>query len=153
MQNDERGMQKDPADTTLLSSLITRPPEQRAREFKYRFAQSLVFGLPVLALQRYGRALGWVEADRWVGLLQLVLAGWVLYVASAGMLFEGVLTLRRRVSADLLVALAAVTAYVLSISAVAAALFGRTPRWPPRFDAVVALLIFWSAVRWWWLSR
>jgi cation transport ATPase len=134
-------------------TLIARPREQRAREFKYRFAQSLVFGLPVLALQRFGRALGWVEADRWVGLLQLVLAGWVLYVAAAGLLFEGILTRRRRVSADLIVALAAVAAFVLSISAVAATLFGRTPRWSPRFDAVVALLIFWSGVRWWWLSR
>src|SRR3954466_3838186 len=74
-----------------FETLLNRPREQRVREFKYRFAQSAVFGLPVLALQRFGPALGGAESPRWVGVLQLLLAGWVVYVGAAGMLFEGAL--------------------------------------------------------------
>jgi cation transport ATPase len=135
-----------------IESLLTRPIDQRIREFKYRFAQATVFGLPVLALQRYGRSLGWVEADRWVGLLQLALTGWVVYVAAAGMLFEGiVLLLRRRIQIDFIVALIAVALYLVSIASIAHLIFRGRLWFPPRFDAVVALLIVWCGGRWWWL--
>src|SRR5687767_3056847 len=76
-----------PVDT--LQSLLDRPVSERLRESKYRFAQSVVFGLPVLALQWFGYRLGGTEADRWIGLLQLLLAGWIMYVGAAGLLFEG----------------------------------------------------------------
>jgi cation transport ATPase len=137
-----------------FESLLNRPREQRVREFKYRFAQSVVFGLPVLALQRYGPALGWVEAGRWVGVLQLLLAGWVVYVAAAGMLFEGIVTLARRLPgarADFVIALIAVVVYLLSAVSIAHLILRGTPWFPARFDVVVALLILWCGGRWWWL--
>src|ERR1700712_820939 len=98
-----------------IQSLLHRPLEQRVREFKYRFAQSVVFGLPVLALQRYGPQLGWVEANRWVGVIQMLMAGWVVYVAAAGMLFEGIFLLPGKIAADLFVAIAAVGFYLISV--------------------------------------
>jgi cation transport ATPase len=135
-----------------IESLLTRPIDQRIREFKYRFAQAVVFGLPVLALQRFGRALGWVEGDRWVGLMQLALAGWVVYVAAAGMLFEGIVLLaRRQLRIDLIIALIALTLYFLSAASIARLVVRGSLWFPPRFDAVVALLIVWCGVRWWWL--
>src|SRR3954471_24566181 len=88
------------AEIQNANSLLSRPPEQRRMEFRYRFAQSVVFGLPVLALQRYGGALGPTDSERWVSLLSALLAGWVLYV-NLGMLVEGLITLRDRgVSGD-----------------------------------------------------
>jgi cation transport ATPase len=135
-----------------IESLLARPLDQRIREFKYRFAQAVVFGLPVLALQRYGRSLGWVEADRWVGLLQLALTGWVVYVAAAGMLFEGfVLLVRRRIQIDFIIALIAVALFLVSAASIAHLIFRGSLWFPPRFDAVVALLIVWCGWRWWWL--
>ena len=74
-----------------------------------------MFGLPVLALQWKGTALGGAEADRWVGILQALLAGWVVYVGAAGMLFEGLILLPRRVMAELIPALLAVAAYLFSL--------------------------------------
>ena len=47
-----------------VSDLLDRPPEQRLREYKYRFSQSIVFGLPVIALQLWGRALGTTDVLR-----------------------------------------------------------------------------------------
>src|SRR5688572_5630049 len=79
-----------------LETMLSRPLDQRVREHKYRFAQAAVFGLPVLGLQYFGHKLGGPEAGKWVGLLQALLAGWVMYVGAAGMLFEGILLLRRR---------------------------------------------------------
>jgi cation transport ATPase len=141
-----------PPAPNSIESLLNRPLDQRIREFKYRFAQAVVFGLPVLALQQYGRALGWVEADRWVGLLQLALTGWVAYVAAAGMLFEGIVLLaRRQLRTDLIVALLAGALYVLSAASIAHLVFRGSIWFPSRFDAVVALLIVWCGGRWWWL--
>ena len=101
-----------------VHDLLARPDEQRLREYKYRFSQSVVFGVPVIALQFFGARLGPVDSGRWVSLLQALLAGWIVYV-NLGMLFEGILLLRERVSADLIVAAIAVALYVASaISAV-----------------------------------
>src|SRR5437867_3364487 len=88
--------------TSDLQSVLSRPPQERQREHRYRFAQTLIFGLPVLALQWFGRRLGGEEQDRWIGLLQALLTGWIVYVGAAGLAFEGLLLLRRRVTGALL---------------------------------------------------
>jgi cation transport ATPase len=136
-----------------IQSLLQRPLDQRVREFKYRFAQSVVFGLPVLALQRFGSALGWVEADRWVGVLQMLLAGWVVYVAAAGLLFEGILLLPGKISADLFVAVGAVAFYLFSVVGVMQILLQAKSWHEPMFHVSILLLIPWSGLRWWQLSR
>ena len=81
-----------------LAAILNRPASERLREYKYRFAQSTVFGLPVIALHYLGPTLGGPEAGRWSGLFQLLLTGWVMYVGVVGMLIEGIL--RRRLTAD-----------------------------------------------------
>ena len=136
-----------------IQALLQRPLDQRVREFKYRFAQSVVFGLPVLALQRFGSALGWVEADRWVGVLQMLLAGWVVYVAAAGLLFEGILLLPGKISADLFVAVGAVAFYLFSVVGVMQVLLQAKPWHAPLFHVSILLLIPWSGLRWWQLTR
>jgi cation transport ATPase len=112
-----------------------------------------VFGLPVVALQVWGRSLGGREAGRWVGGFQALLAGWVLYVAAAGMLFEGLLQLRRgRLRADLIVATAAAALYIYSAVTLGRMLFAATPG-RPMFDVVVILLAAWCRTRWVYLAR
>lgn len=133
---------------TTIDFLLNRPHEQRVREFKYRFAQAVVFGLPVVALQRYGSALGWVEAGRWVGILQLLLAGWVMYVGAAGMLFEGLLLLRRKVTTDFIIALLAAGLYLWSVGLVGIVLVRGTVSHRPLFDVAVIVIAGWSGVRW-----
>jgi cation transport ATPase len=136
-----------------IQTLLDRPLEQRVREFKYRFAQSVVFGLPVLALERFGPALGWVEANRWVGVLQMLLAGWVVYVAAAGLMFEGILMLPRQISVDLLIATAAVVFYVISVVCVLYVLLLAKVWHQPMFHLSILLLIPWTGFRWWQLNR
>src|SRR5439155_14755490 len=75
--------------------LLARPDEQRFREYKYRCAQAIIFGIPVIALQLFGRSLGGPEAPRWIAILQALLSGWVVYVAAAGMIFEGLILIPR----------------------------------------------------------
>jgi hypothetical protein len=147
------GESPPPAPAKSFALLLARPAEQRVREFKYRFAQSIVFGLPVIALQRYGRSLGWVEADRWVGVLQLLLAGWVMYVGVAGMLFEGLVTIRRRVTLDFCVAVVAAGFYLFSAGSLVRLVIGGTARHRTMFDVAVAIAIAWSGARWFQLSR
>jgi cation transport ATPase len=139
----------------ILKSLLDRPAAERVREFKYRFAQSFVFGLPVLALHWFGHRLGGFEADRWIGLLQFLLAGWVMYVAMAGMLFEGLLYLaRRKLSSNLLVSLIAAMLYCFSAVSWGAILLGHHP-WPmnPRFDLAVLFIVIWTGVQWFRFAR
>src|SRR5687768_14890732 len=137
-----------------IQNLLSRPPEQRIREYKYRFGQSVVFGLPVIALQVYGRALGPADSERWVSLLQALLAGWVLYV-NLGMLFEGVLLLpARRVTGDLVVAVFAVALYAYSlISAAHGIVTTRLLFRPLLFHVVVMVLAAWTGWRWWRCAR
>lgn len=136
-----------------LPRLLARPISDRLREYKYWCAQAVVFGLPVLALQAWGPSLGGRESGRWVGGLQALLSGWVLYVAAAGMLFEGLLLLRRRrPMADLIVAAVAIGLYCYSAVALGRSLFTtRTGR--PLFHAVVILLAGWCGLRWAYLAR
>lgn len=132
---------------SAIENLLNRPAELRLREYKYRFSQSLVFGLPVVALQYWGRALGPVDSDRWVSLLQAVLAGWVLYV-NLGMLFEGALLLRQRITSDFVVASIAALLYVASlISAVHGIVVSRL-WYPLMFHVAVMVLATWTGLQW-----
>jgi hypothetical protein len=137
-----------------IANLLARPPEQRLREYKYRFGQSVVFGLPVIALQLYGRALGPTDSERWVSLLQTLLAGWVLYV-NLGMLFEGILLLpTRRVSGDFVVSAVAAAIYLYSlVSAAHGVVTSRLLFRPLMFHVVVIVLAAWAGWRWWRTSR
>ena len=138
-----------------LSALLARPDDQRLREYKYRFSQAAVFGLPVLALQLWGRALGGSDSDRWVGILQALLAGWVVYVGAAGMLFEGLILLSRRVIADLIPALVAVLAYLFSlISVLHVLLTGQLWYRPLLFHVSVIIVTAWTGLQWYrWSKR
>ena len=132
-----------------ISELLARPLEQRRREYKYRFAQSLVFGLPVIALQLWGRALGPTDSQRWVSLLQALLSGWVVYV-NLGMLFEGILLLaqRRRVTAELVVSTIAVTLYLTSLPSALRGIVTTRLWYPLLFHVCVIVLATWTFVGW-----
>jgi cation transport ATPase len=137
-----------------LDALLDRPADQRLREYKYRFAQAAVFGLPVLALQWLGTSLSGEDAPRWVGIFQAILTGWIVYVAGAGMLFEGIVRIRRKVTGDFLVSAAAVALYVLSVASLVRLLFARRYWFQPLlFHAVVMMLGAWCALRWAILAR
>jgi cation transport ATPase len=132
-----------------IDDLLARPFDQRIREYKYRLAQTLVFGLPVIGLQYFGQRLGGAEAQRWVGVLQVVLTGWIVYVGAAGMLFEGAILLwRRRLTVELLVAVAAVSMFLYSAASVTGVLV-RGELWyrPLVFHWVVIALAAWCAVK------
>jgi hypothetical protein len=152
----------DPATPPTTPSILDRPLVERCREFKYRFAQSAVFGAPVLALESFGQALGGAESDLWVSLFQALLAGWVVYVAAVGMLSEGVLLMLagRRMPKLLLTdfAMAAVAAlsYLVGLACLLGLLTGHAldgPRRPHPFSSAVILLSLWTGVRWWHLSK
>jgi len=136
-----------------LQELLNRPPDQRLREYKYRFAQSVVFGLPVVALQWWGRSLGPVDADRWVSLLQALLSGWVVCV-NLGMLVEGMLLLRSGPRADFVVAGIAVCLYLYSlISALHGIISDHLWYRPLLFHVCVIMLAGWTGWRWRRMSR
>lgn len=132
---------------TDVARLLARSPAERAREFKYRFAQSTVFGLPVLALQLFGNSLGGPDAARWVGLMQLLLTSWIVYVGAAGILFEGILlvTQNNRFTPDFAVATTATALYLYSIIAWINILRGAAAAM--LFHYAVLLLILWSAIQ------
>src|SRR5688572_15852315 len=139
---------------SAIGNLLSRPDDQRLREYKYRFSQAAVFGLPVIALQWWGHALGGAEAERWVGILQALLAGWVVYVGATGMLFEGLIVLPRRVMPDLLPALLAVATYLFSVISVLHVLLdGRLWYRPLLFHASVLIIGAWTGVQWFRWSR
>ncbi|MEA2734082.1 MAG: hypothetical protein QOE14_533 [Humisphaera sp.] len=137
-----------------IPNLLARPADQRQREYKYRFAQSIVFGLPVVALQLYGRALGPADSERWVSLLQALLAGWVVYV-NLGMLVEGILLLStRRVTGDLVISIVAAALYLYSlVSAVHGVVTSRLLFRPLLFHVCVIVLAAWSGWQWWRTAR
>jgi cation transport ATPase len=131
----------EPTQNSQVQSVLERPATERIREYRYRFAQAVVFGLPVAGLELYGGSLGGTEAWRWVRFFQALLAGWVIYVGAAGMLFEGLLLLRRRVTADLCVATAAVAMYCAG---------WFVAGW---FCGAVLLVCVWTGLRWWGGAR
>jgi cation transport ATPase len=139
-----------------LQQVLSRPIEQRLREWRHRTWQSIIFGLPVLFLQWFGPALGGTESARWVAIFQALLAGWVTYVVAVGLTTEGALLLmgRGRVTSDLVVSLLTIAAYVFSAISVTGVLFtGQTWYRPLLFHIVVIMLGIWSATRWWQMSR
>ena len=131
-----------------LEQLLTRPRDQRLREYKYRCAQSIVFGLPVVALQYFGAALGGPEAPRYVAVLQALLAGWVMYVGAVGMLVEGSILLDRRgFTADFAFAFVAAAVYFFSlVTGAHVVLTGRGM--PPAFHLSVIIIAIWTGIRW-----
>jgi hypothetical protein len=121
---------------------------ERVRQWKYRLAQSLVFGLPVLALHFLGPRLGGPEAARWVGLFEALLSGWVLYVGAAGMIGDAVLG--RRWTIHLVVALVSLAAYVIGIVHFVASLVDtKTPGLTRGFVVSTVLIGTWSVAALW----
>jgi cation transport ATPase len=135
-------------DRPAIEQLLARPVEQRLREYRYRCAQAIVFGLPVILLHYCGHLLGGPEAARWSNLFQALLAGWVMYVGAAGMLFEGVLVLPRRVTGDFLVACAALALYLVSLVCTACLLLTGKLLVPSMFHLSVLLVMLWTGWRW-----
>jgi hypothetical protein len=126
-----------------------RSVSDRIREFRYRTGQSFVFGVPVLALQWFGPHLGGPEAPRWIGILQALLSGWILYVAAGGMLFEGILERSWKLLPDALVALLAIGLYLFSLTCLLPVFVtGRMLAPPLMFHWAVTLLMCWTAIRW-----
>ena len=139
-----------------MAQLLARPRAERAREYRYRFGQAVVFGLPVIALQLFGGRLGGSEAGRWVAGFQALLAGWAVYVGAAGMLFEGLLVLgRARITVDLFPAMAVVFLYLAGLSRVLLHLLtgARVDLARGLFHWSVVVLIAWVGMRWWWTGR
>lgn len=126
----------------------------RRREYQYRFAQSAVFGLPVLALQYIGPSLGGPESERWIGVLQAILCGWVTYVGAAGMLSEGVIILfRGKLTFETLLSLIAVGLYLFSaVSVLGVIVHGALFYRPLLFHVVIVLIAAWTGFRWWRMS-
>jgi uncharacterized membrane protein YfcA len=139
-----------------VEAMLARPLEQRAREHKYRCAQALVFGVPVVALHLFGHQLGGPpeESRRWSALLQALLAGWVTYVSGAGMLVEGIMLIGRRVTLDFVVAAVVTLVYLVSLTSALGVFFTGQPFYSPLlFHLVVMTLAGWCGLRWWQLSR
>ena len=137
-----------------ISDLLNRPIEQRQREFRYRCAQAFVFGVPVLALQWLGPKLGGAEAPRWIALLQAILTGWIVYIGALAMLVEGLLVRSTRLLADTIVAALATGMYLYSlITVIPVLIIGRMLPGPRLFHWVVMMLIVWTGLRCWQLSR
>ena len=137
------------ADDSTIQSILNRPISERIREHKYRFAQCMVFGLPVLALYFFGPKVGGPEAARWIGLLQALLAGWCLYLAALPLLTESAMLLAMgKFRFELLIAVAAMILYVVGLVGWIFTLRGRAALMPSAFSIEVALLIAFSGVQW-----
>jgi cation transport ATPase len=135
-----------------LEQVLSRPTEQRLREWRHRTWQAIIFGLPVLFLQWFGTSLGGPESSRWVAIFQALLAGWVTYVVAVGLMTEGVMLLlaRSKLTADLIVAALATVAYLFSAISVVGVFFtGHIWYRPLVFHVIVFALGAWSAVQWW----
>ncbi len=107
--------------------------DQMKREYRARFAQSLVFGLPALVVHYLepilagggGRSAGSL-AFPW--LLQLVLVGWAIWVAALPIIWQGIWSLiHLRPTADLLTTAIVLLAYIPSAFGVASMLFINEP--------------------------
>jgi hypothetical protein len=152
-------MPASPSDATGLHSVLDRTQAQRIQEFRYRFGQAAVFGLPVFALKWFGGSLGGAESERWVALLQALLAGWVVYVAATGMLVEAgiIISTRRRmplaIGLDALIAGSCAGFYLFSLVRPVGLLVRPHFAWPAGFHWCVLTLAAWSALRWAGISR
>jgi len=162
------GLEGSDRSQQRLRLLVDRPIDQRIREYKYRFAQSVIFGLPVLVLQWAGKRLGGSpeEAERWVAALQALMGGWVVYLSATGMLVEQLLLMARPVHAsgrslqggrnvpELLVCMVAVVLCLFSLLSVTGVFVTGRPFYRPLlFHMAVMLLAGWCGLRWWMLWR
>ncbi len=129
----------------MIDSVLARPLDQRIREHKYRCAQAIVFGLPVIGLQYFGQKLGGPESTRWVAIMQFILTGWILFIAATGMISEGVMLIasRRELTADFVIAIIAIALFAISC----------IPSAPRMFHIVVMIIVLWCALRWLTLGR
>jgi hypothetical protein len=142
------------ADDSTIQSILNRPLSERIREHKYRFAQCMVFGLPVLALYLFGPKLGGLESARWIGLLQSLLAGWCLYLAALPLLSESaMLFVMGKFRLELLIALVAAILYIVGLVGWIVTLRGRAAPMPSAFSIEIILLIAFSGVQWLRLSN
>ena len=127
--------------------LLNRPVAERIREYKYRFAQSAVFGMPVLALHFIGPQLGGPEAPRWIGLLEMLLAGWVVYVGVLAMVVEAMM--RKKISLDSIIASLALLSYLIAaISFLRAMILAQGFHLYWGFPAAVLISIALNGARW-----
>ena len=132
-----------------LQTILDRPLSERLREHKYRFAQCVVFGIPVIALHLLGPKLGGSDAARWTGLLQSLLTAWIVYLGAIPLLAEGfLLIMRRQFKIDLPIALCAAVLYIAGVAGWITTLRGRAPFFPSAFSCCVMLLVLWSGVQW-----
>ncbi|HEV8379442.1 MAG TPA: hypothetical protein VGP99_11380 [Tepidisphaeraceae bacterium] len=132
-----------------FESILNRPLSERIREHKYRFAQCMIFGLPVIALHYFGPRLGGPEAARWIGLLGALLAGWCLYIGALPLLSEGSMLLSLgKVKFDLVTSVAAFILYIVGVVGWIFALRGRAAPMASAFSVEVIILIAWSGVQW-----
>jgi hypothetical protein len=141
-------MSADLSMSVSIEQLHQRSRAERSREHKYRCAQALVFGLPVLGLQWFGHHLGGPEAARWVAVIQALLAGWVMYVSAAGMLMEGLLLPGRQTLPDSVVSAVSVVIYLASLCMLLPILAGGTAWAGPWFHWPVILLAAWCGGQW-----
>lgn len=131
-------------------------PELRKRlafEYKSRFATALVFGLPAIALHRFGPLLAGGGPGHYAWLIELLLAGWTCIAAGWPILYQGALCARYlRVHGDLLTTVVVVFAYVPSAIGVLSMMWSGEP-WligdqGPAFDAAVWVIIVATLQRW-----
>lgn len=131
--------------------LLNRPLAERVREYRYRCAQCVIFGLPVLALQWVGPRLssGPEEAARWVPMLQAVLAGWICYVGALPMVVEGIIGSGWIVRSNLVVCAATMVAYLYSVGSLVIGLVHGHASYRTLFHVIVIALVVWNALGWW----
>jgi len=136
-----------------IQTILNRPAAERLREHNYRFAQCLIFGIPVLALQYLGPKLGGSDAPRWTGLLQTLLAGWTVYIGAVPLLAEGfVLMAHRQFKIDAVIAGCAALLYIVGVAGWIMTLRGRAAFFAGAFGLSVVVVILWSGVQRLWLS-
>jgi hypothetical protein len=128
-----------------VQELLNRPVEHRAREYRYRFAQTVVFGLPVVGLWAWGPMLDPNGYGRWGTVLEALLTGWILYV-NAGMVIEGLML--RRVTGDLVVSSLVVGMYGWGVVWMIGNLVSGAGSGAILFLVCVVVLGGWTGVRW-----
>lgn len=107
--------------------------EQMIYEYRTRFAQSLVFGLPAIILHYMGPvlAVGGGEAAGnmlYPWMIEMVLVGWALWAGGLPILWQGVMSaIHLRATADLLTTVIVFAAFVPSLVGVVSVIFGHEP--------------------------